>query len=320
MRVLVTGSSGHLGEALFATLRASGHEVVGLDVAPSVTTTVIGSVTDHVVVARAMRGVDAVLHTATLHKPHVATHSRRSFVDTNVTGTLVMLEAAAAAGVRSFVFTSTTSAFGRALTPGPDEPAAWITEDIHPLPRNIYGATKVAAEDLCELVHRDEGMPCVILRTARFFPEPDDNPAIRTRFPTANAQVNELLYRRVDLADVVSAHVLAIDRAADIGLGRFIISATTPFTPAETAALRQDAGAVVWQHFPDARATYDRLGWRMFPVIDRIYDNGRARMTLGWTPRYDFTAALQRVSVGEDPRSDLAVSIGEKGYHRTSVL
>ena len=50
----------------------------------------------------------------------------------------------------SFVFTSTTSAFGRALTPLPGEPAAWITEDVVPRPRNIYGVTKTAAEDLCE--------------------------------------------------------------------------------------------------------------------------------------------------------------------------
>ena len=59
-----------------------------------------------------MAGVDAVVHTATLHKPHVATHTRQDFVDTNITGTLNLLEEAVAAGVSSFVFTSTTSAFG----------------------------------------------------------------------------------------------------------------------------------------------------------------------------------------------------------------
>ena len=110
--------------------------------------------------ARAVAGVEAVLHAATLHKPHVGTHTRQDFVDTNVTGTLTLLEEAVAAGVGRFVFTSTTSAFGRALTPPPGAPAAWITEDVTPVPRNIYGVTKVAAEDLCELVHRDHGLPC----------------------------------------------------------------------------------------------------------------------------------------------------------------
>ena len=64
-----------------------------------------------------MEGTDAVLHAATLHKPHVGSHDRRAFVDTNITGTLNLLEEAVAAGASRFVFTSTTSTFGRALTP-----------------------------------------------------------------------------------------------------------------------------------------------------------------------------------------------------------
>src|SRR3954462_15600092 len=179
MRVLVTGSAGHLGEALVRTLRERGEDVVGLDVLPSPSTDVVASGTDRAAVRAAMAGADPVLHTATLHKPHVGSHSRQEFVDTNVTGTLVLLEEAVAAGVGSFVATSTTSAFGRALTPGDGAPAAWITEDVVPRPRNIYGVTKVAAEDLCELIARDAGLPCVVLRTSRFFPEPDDSDAVR---------------------------------------------------------------------------------------------------------------------------------------------
>src|ERR687894_582472 len=143
-----------------------------------------------------MHGADAVLHAATLHKPHVGSHSRQQFVDTNVTGTLMLLEEAVAAGVGRFVFTSTTSAFGRALTPPEGAPAAWVTEDVAPVPRNIYGVTKTAAEDLCELVHRDHGLPCLVLRTSRFFPEADDRDEVRTAYDDANVKVNELLYRR----------------------------------------------------------------------------------------------------------------------------
>src|SRR5262245_6536383 len=169
MRILVTGSAGHLGEALMRTLRESAHDPLGIDVLASPYTDVQGSIVDRDVVHRVMRGVDAVLHAATLHKPHVATHRRQAFVDVNVTGTLNLLEEAAAAKVRAFVFTSTTSAFGRALTPPPGEPAAWLTEDVVPVPKNIYGVTKVAAENLCELAVRDTGMPCLVLRTSRFF-------------------------------------------------------------------------------------------------------------------------------------------------------
>src|SRR5215475_4372791 len=99
MKVLVTGSSGHLGEALVRTLRDTGRQVVSLDVMPSPFTSTVGSITDRGCVRQCMRGVEAVLHAATLHKPHVATHSRQDFVDTNVTGTLTLLEEAAAAGV-----------------------------------------------------------------------------------------------------------------------------------------------------------------------------------------------------------------------------
>ena len=319
MRVLVTGSAGHLGEALVRVLRDLGHDVAGLDLLPSPFTTAVGSVADRACVRRLLVGAEAVLHAATLHKPHVGSHSRQAFVDTNVTGTLNLLEEAVAAGVGAFVFTSTTSAFGRALVPPPGAPAAWITEEVAPVPRNVYGATKVAAEDLCELVHRDHGLPCVVLRTSRFFPEGDDRDDVRASYDDANLKVNELLYRRVDLEDVVSAHLLALERAPALGFTRCIVSATTPFSPGDLAELREDAPAVVRRRVPGYEAVYAARGWRMFPGIERVYVNARARRELGWEPRWDFVRALQAVAVGEDPRSDLARAVGAKGYHPVST-
>jgi nucleoside-diphosphate-sugar epimerase len=316
MRVLVTGSSGHLGEALVRVLGAEGIDVVGLDVLDSPHTSAVGSIADRAFVRRSMAGVDAVLHVATLHKPHVGSHTRQDFVDTNITGTLNLLEEAVAAGVGSFVFTSTTSAFGRALSPGPGAPAAWIDEDVAPVPRNIYGVTKAAAEDLCELAHRDQGLPCLILRTSRFFPEGDDRDDVRNGYPDANVKVNELLYRRGDIEDMAGAHRLALDRAAEIGFGRYIVTATTPFTRDDLAELRTDAPAVVRRLFPDYESLYAERGWSMFPSIDRVYDNTRAREELGWSPRYDFRHALDRLAAGEEPRSALAVTVGMKGYHQ----
>jgi UDP-glucose 4-epimerase len=315
VRILVTGSAGHLGEALVRTLRGAGHDVVGLDRLASAHTDVVASVTDRAAVREAMAGADAVLHTATLHKPHVMSHAREAFVDTNVTGTLVLLEEAVAAGVGAFVYTSTTSAFGAALTPGDGAPAAWITEDVVPRPRNIYGATKVAAEDLCELVARNDGLPCLILRTSRFFPEQDDSEQVRAGYPDANAKVNELLYRRIDLSDVVAAHLAAVAGAPRIGFGRYVVSATTPFAPDDLAELRRDAPAVVERLFPGYPNVYARLGWRMFPGIDRVYVNERARAELDWEPRYDFRHALELLRAGQMPRSTLATSVGAKGYH-----
>ncbi|HEY1569003.1 MAG TPA: NAD(P)-dependent oxidoreductase, partial [Solirubrobacteraceae bacterium] len=190
MKILVTGSAGHLGEGIARALDGTEHEVVGLDVLGSQFTQVMGSVADRDCVRAAIAGADAVIHSATLHKPHVDSHGRDEFVQTNITGTLVLLEEAVAAGVSRFLFTSTTSTFGRALTPGAGAPAAWITEQVQPVPRNIYGVTKTAAENLCELVWRDHGLPCLILRTSRFFPEDDDREDARTAYEDLNLKVN----------------------------------------------------------------------------------------------------------------------------------
>ena len=118
MKILVTGSSGHLGEALVRALSKLGHDTVGIDIIPSATTILSGSITDRLFVKQAMKGVEIVFHTATLHKPHVATHDRQLFIDTNITGTLNLLEEAVRENVRSFIYTSTTSTFGDALVPG----------------------------------------------------------------------------------------------------------------------------------------------------------------------------------------------------------
>jgi nucleoside-diphosphate-sugar epimerase len=297
------------------TLHHTNHEVVGLDMVGSRFTSRVGSIVDRAHVQRCMEGVDAVLHTATLHKPHVFTHSRQDFVDTNITGTLNLLEEAIAVGVGAFVFTSTTSAFGSALTPPAGAPAAWVTEDVRPIPKNIYGTTKTAAEDLCELFHRRHGLACLILRTARFFPEEDDSKAMRQAYDDSNIKANEYLYRRVDVADVVRAHLRALEHAPAIGFGRYIISATTPFAPDDLGDLRTHAPLVVRRLVPDYEAEYARRGWKMFQSIDRVYVNARARQDLGWCPRYDFRYVLDRLRAAEDPRSPLARAVGSKGYH-----
>jgi UDP-glucose 4-epimerase len=315
MAMLVTGSSGHLGEALIRTLRASGRAAVGLDVIPGPYTDEIGSIADRRRVARCIEGVDAVIHAATLHKPHVATHARAAFVETNVTGTLVLLEEAARVGIKAFVMTSTTSAFGDALKPPPGAPAAWIDERVAPVPKNIYGVTKTAGEDLCRLFSRNERLPCVVLRTSRFFPEEDDDPEARAAYADYNAETNEYLFRRVAIEDVVDAHILAAERAPRVGFGKYVISATTPFLPEDCTRLSVDAPAVVSLRAPVWEDEYARRGWRMFPSIGRVYDNALARRELGWRPKWDFAAIVGRLRETGDIRGPLAKAVGAKGYH-----
>jgi UDP-glucose 4-epimerase len=157
-----------------------------------------------------------------------------------------------------------------------------------------------------------------VLRTSRFFREAAGRAEIRHAYADGNVKVNELLYRRVDLEDVVSAHLLALERAAAIGFGRHVISATTPFTRDELMALRADASAVVAGPFRRTpRST--PLDWRMFPGIERVYVNAKARDALGWRPRHDLGTALARLAAGEETVSPLARRIGTKGYHDGEV-
>jgi len=316
MRVLVTGSAGHLGEGLVRTLRERKHEVVGLDLLESASTTHVGSISDRDFVRSCLLGVDSVIHAATLHKPHIATHSRHAFVDINIAGTLTILEAALESGVSGVVFSSTTSAFGAALTPAEGQPAAWVDEDLDSIPRNIYGVTKKAAEDLCELFSRSRGLPCIVLRTCRFFPEVDDDPETSRQYDNLNLKVNEYLYRRLDLADAVDAHILAAEQVPGIkGFWRYVVSATSPFEPQHLLRLRTDAPAVVRGLFPDYEEVYRQRGWRMLPGIDRVYVNYRARQELAWQPRFDFRHILDRLRRGDDVFSPLARAVGSKGYH-----
>ncbi|KAK1573444.1 uncharacterized protein LY79DRAFT_525795 [Colletotrichum navitas] len=371
--VLVTGSSGHLGAALMLTLPSQGHTPLGLDILPSETTTVVGSVTDRALVASLLArhpSIVHIVHAATLHKPHVESHPQSAFVDTNITGTLVLLEEAEAADaaadggepsqdgpsrMRSFVFVSTTSTFGAALAPAPGRPAAWIDESVAPVPKNIYGVTKRAAEDLCALAHRRRRrLPVVVLRAARFFPEADDDPDRRASLAAAaadddddddddgaNLKVCELAYRRADIADVASAVACAMERAAAVGFGTYIISAPPPFLSrlagagedngagggsggggAAAAARRtllrrldEDAGAAFREAVPACAAVFESLGWGFLGRVDRVYDSSRAIRDLGWTPEWTFEKVVERLARGEDWRSELTHRVGKRGYH-----
>ena len=317
MKILITGSSGHLGEALVRTLKTMQYQVTGLDIKPSEFTDIEGSIADRETVKNAMHDVDIVLHTATLHKPHVVTHSKQDFIDTNVTGTLNLLEESKLQGVKSFVFTSTTSTFGDSLQPNKDQPAVWVDEVLVPQAKNIYGVTKIAAENLCQLFNRNHQLPCIVLKTSRFFPEADDDKTVRDSYCDANIKANEFLFRRVDIADIVDAHILAMKKAPEIGFGKYIISASSPFMQSDLVDLQSNASKVVSNYFPEFQEFYDANGWQMFPNIGRVYVNEKARNELGWNPKYNFQHILNCLKSGNDYRSELTHLINSKGYHDT---
>jgi UDP-glucose 4-epimerase len=304
VNILVTGSSGWLGQALVPRLVAEGHRVVGLDPVAAPTTEVVGSVVDRTLVRHTLRdyGIDAIVHAGALHKPHVATHDPSHFIAVNVQGTLNLLEEATAAGspVDRFVFTSTTSLMiSQEIWSGRERGmrrAAWIDEEMAPLlPRNIYGVSKLSAEHLCRMVHERSGLPMVVLRTGRFFPEEDDM-AHKIIQSGENTKANEFLFRRLTVEDAAEAHIAALARAPKLGFDTFIISALTPFHPADCEDLMHDAPAVVAHYYPRYREIYARRGWTMFDSIDRVYDSSKAMRRLGFVCRTGFGEVLDRLS------------------------
>lgn len=322
--VLVTGSSGHLGAALVLALPSYGLTPLGVDIIPSSTTHSIidiTSVSELTALFTAHPSLEHIIHAATLHKPHLASHPKSAFISTNITGTLNLLEASVTIGIKTFTFISTTSTFGSALSPAPSQPAAWINESVVPLPKNIYGSTKTAAEDLCMLFHKEHELPVIVLRTSRFFPEEDDDDKRRAAMDDANLKVCELTYRRVDIADVVSACVCAVRRAGEVKFGKYIISAPAPFqrTDEVLRGLDEDAEAVLRATVPEAEAVFKVRGWRFLERLDRVYDSSKAVRELGWEPEFTFEKTVERLKRGEEWRSELSLKVGKRGYHAVST-
>jgi UDP-glucose 4-epimerase len=274
-RVLVTGSSGRVGSVIAAALSTE-YDVAGLDLSPGPHTTHHGSIEDAGLVAAAMRGAVAVVHTAALHAPHVGRRSDAEFQSVNVDGTRVLLDTAVKEGARHFIYTSSTSIYGHALEPG--DQAVWVTEEIEPRPRDIYDETKLRAEALCHEAASGT-MTCLSLRISRCFPEP------------GHLLATYRLYRGVDLRDVAEAHRLALGYVGH-AFEVFNISARSPFLLADAGPLLATAPSVLRRRVPGIEAAYRQRGWSLPRSIDRVYVIDKAVERLGYCPRFNFTELL----------------------------
>ena len=276
-RVLVTGSSGQLGAEICRQLSGE-YQVTGLDTAPGPFTQVIGSVDDRVLVFAQVARVDAVIHVASLHAPHRELLPKSRFVDVNVQGALHLLEAAAEHRCQRFVYTSTTSVYGHAMEPRADA-AIWVTEELAPGPRDIYDVTKLAAEQLCRLVHEETGLPVITLRTSRFYPQPRELLAIHR------------LHRGLDVRDCAWAHRLALESPVPFGL--YNISARSPFRREDLTELLHDASAVIRRRAPTVAGLLLQQGIPLPSRLDRVYIIERAEAELGFHPRFNALELLR---------------------------
>jgi len=294
VKILLTGSSGRVGRAIFGALAAR-HEVIGIDRSPFATTRHVGDVTDTRLLAAALEGVEAVIHAAALHAPHVGLHSDSEFQRINVDGTQTLARLAREAGVRRLVFTSTTALYGHAIAPGR---CTWVDEQTVPLPRTVYHRSKLAAEQVLEAVAADD-FHVRVIRMSRCFPETPDRMLLYR------------LHRGVDVRDVADAHVAALTNSGP-SFQRYIVSGSTPFLRADCEALVTQPREVLALRCPQWLAEYDRRGWAL-PVIDRIHDASAALQGLGWSSRRGPEAVLEQLAVGsievlpEKRRADCAV-------------
>ena len=290
--VLVTGGAGTLGRALAQPLLERGYRVRAVDVRPieglppGVETAVV-DLRDGGAVEGAMGGVGAVIHGAAWHGIHLRDHPARDFWELNADGTFNVYEAALAAGARAVILCSTMGVYGESRRPEPDGPAVRIREDLPLRPGDVYGASKVVAEELSAYYAR-RGIAGACLRFGMFVPEPFLQAGIR------------FLYGGVDERDVAGSVVCALEQALDRGghLGAFNVESALPFDETDGRALREDPLAAIARHWPDAPALLAGAGVEPWGPINEVYDIARAREGLGWEPRHGFASFLDALRQG----------------------
>ena len=265
--IAITGSSGRLGGALARALGAAGHRVRGIDRRPGPATTVVGDLAS-MAIEPVLASCRLVVHCAALHVPDLGTVDRAAFQGANVETTERLLAASHRVGVERFVFTSTTSVYGRRF----EDPqvAAWVDEALIPLPRDVYDETKLAAEQLVS-GHHGDGFETITLRIARCFPEPD------------RTMVVNRLHRGVGLRDVIVALRLAIEAPLDRH-HTLNIAGPRVFERSDVERLRGDAATVIAERLPWLGVEFRARGWALPDSIDRVYVSDRAADVLGYRP------------------------------------
>ncbi len=276
MKVLVTGSAGRVGRAIYIKLMRH-HHVVGIDRTPCSTADYVGDIRDIDLLAKALDGVDVIVHTAALHAPHVGLVPDSEFEAINVKATELLALEGLKHGIKHFIFTSTTALYGHASTPVGR--AGWVNEQVKPQPKTVYHRSKIAAEQLLENIANLFNLPVTVLQMSRCFPESADLMAVYR------------LTRGIDFRDVASAHACAIDKRLS-GFRRYIISGQTPFKASSCECLYRDAPSVIKEFAPNIFDDFISRSWCLPQSLDRVYDSSLAQRELGWQPKYGFEAVF----------------------------
>jgi NAD dependent epimerase/dehydratase len=324
-RVLVTGADGFIGSHLAERLVAEGAHVRAfclynsqgtagwLDDAPAAIRDameiVLGDIRDARFTEEAAKGTEVVFHLAALIAIPYSYHAPESFIDTNVRGTLNVLEAANRAGVRRMIQTSTSEVYGT--------PAELPIRETHPLnAQSPYAATKVAADQLALAFGRSFGLPVTVLRPFNTYgPRQSQRAVLPTMLRQLLAGRTEIRLGRLDtrrdltfVADTVDGFVRAAtaegidDDVIQLGTGRtdsigdlFAIACRLTGIDAspilDPARLRPDASEVLALQSDPSRAR-ERLGWQATTSLEA----GLAA-TIDWIRSHPETRGLDDVQL-----------------------
>lgn len=307
MKTLVTGADGFIGSHLTETLVRQGHDVRALTLYNSFNSwgwldhcadevfgkfeVFQGDIRDPNGIRTAMKGCDSVYHLAALIAIPYSYHSPDTYVDTNIKGTLNVLQAARDLDVRRVIHTSTSEVYGTAqFVP--------ITER-HPLQgQSPYSATKIAADQLAYSFYASFGLPVV---TVRPFNTYGPRQSARAVIPTIITQIANG-QRKIRLGatsptrdfnyvnDTVSGFIAAM--SSDVGLGEVVnLGSNFEISIGDTVRLIAELMQL------DIEIDTDEN--RLRPInseVERLWaDNSKAKELFGWSPSY---AGLQGFSQG----------------------
>ncbi|MDP3771365.1 MAG: NAD-dependent epimerase/dehydratase family protein, partial [bacterium] len=283
---LVTGGAGFIGSHLVEALLSAGHRVRVLDncstgsreYLPLRAELIVADITNYDTIRSAFHGVDGVFHVAGLPNVQRSMDQPKETHDVNLTGTLHVLEAARAAGVRRIVFASSAAVYG-------DQDVLPYHEEMAPQPKSPYALQKLASEEYCKTFARMGAIETVCLRFSNVYgPRASEAGAYANVIPVFLRQAaagqpltvtgdGEQTRDYVHVTDVVRAMTAAMTRAT-VGRGE-IINVCSSIERSVHAIARLIGGPV------------QLVAARVEPRRMRL-DNRRAQELLGWEPRVPF--------------------------------
>jgi len=306
MRVLVTGADGFIGSHLTEALVRAGHDVKAFALYNSFGTwgwldrcapdvrgkfqVFTGDVRDPFGVRESMRGCDAVLHLAALIGIPYSYHSPSSYVETNISGTLNVVQAARDLGLQRVIHTSTSEVYGSArFVP--------ITEE-HPLQgQSPYSASKIGADHIALSYYLSFGTPVTVIRPFNTY---GPRQSARAVIPTIISQIASGM-RSIKLgalsptrdfnfvSDTVAGFIAALECDASIGHS-INLGSNFEISVENTAKMIAEimAADVTWvsdeQRLRPANSEVERL-WA---------DNSKAFSLMGWRPQYGGLQGLRK--------------------------